>query len=72
MRTQRRDGTFKAVDGFGRNHTIEIFTEILAEMTEGAQTFVTAEGESVERIAKGKYRIVQGGTELTSKDPAAP
>jgi hypothetical protein len=61
-----------AVDRMGHRHRIEVFTEVLAGQTEGPQTLVTEDGESVARISKGLYRIVQGGIELISNDMAAP
>jgi hypothetical protein len=41
---------------------------------EGPQNLVTADGESVERLAKGRYRVTHGGLNLNlvSDDPAAP
>ncbi len=71
-RIQRRDATFLAFDRFGHRHQIDVFTEILAGQADGAQTLVTEEGESVDRISKGLYRIVQGSVDLVSNDLAAP
>lgn len=72
MRSQRKEATFHAVDRFGHRHMIEVFTEVLAGQTDGPQSLVTTEGESVTRISKGLYRIVQGNIELISNDLAAP
>lgn len=72
-RKQRKDGTFKAVDGFGRSHMIEVYTEVTPGEADGIRSMVTADGEGVERLAKGHYRIVHGGLALvvTSADPKA-
>lgn len=73
-RQQRKDGAFTATDGFGHSHRIDVYTEVLAGGADGTQSLLTADGEAVERLAKGRYRIVHGGLdlELTSDDPAAP
>lgn len=71
-RIQRREVTFKAVDSFGRSHQIEVYVEMLAGGEDGAQNLVTADGESVQRIDKGHYRIGLGRVDLTSTDPSAP
>lgn len=72
MRNQRKEGTFKAVDRFGQTHLIEVFIEILSGRVDGEKSLVTTDGESVERISKGVYRIVHGSIDLTSSDPLAP
>ncbi len=72
MRNQRKEVSFRATDGFGRTHTIDVFTEILEGKVEGAKSLVTADGESVVRISKGLYRIVHGSLEIVSNDPEAP
>ncbi len=61
-----------AVDQMGHRHRVEVFTEVLAGQAEGSQTLVTEDGETIHRISKGLYRIVQGGIELISNDLAAP
>jgi hypothetical protein len=73
-RRQRKDGSFKASDGFGNSHLIDLFTELFEGEVEGPQSLVTVDGESVERLAKGRYRVIHGGLNLnlTSDDPAAP
>jgi len=73
-RKQRKDGSFAAADGFGHVHQIDLYTELLAGGVDGPQSLVTADGESVERLAKGRYRVVHGGLNLnlTSDDPGAP
>jgi len=40
--------------------------------TEVEQSLVTDEGETVDRISKGLYRIAHGGIDLVSNDRAAP
>jgi hypothetical protein len=71
-RTQRRVGSFRAVDRFGHAHHIEIFSVMTAGQTEVEQSLVTDEGETVDRISKGLYRIAHGGIDLVSNDRAAP
>lgn len=73
-RRQRKDGSFKAADGFGNVHVIDLYTELFEGGVEGPQNMVTVDGESVERLAKGRYRIIHGGLNLnlTSDDPTAP
>jgi hypothetical protein len=73
-RRQRKDGTFEAADGFGHFHRIDLYTELLEGGAEGPQSLVTVDGESVERLSKGRYRVSHGGLNLnlTSDDPAAP
>jgi hypothetical protein len=70
---QRRDGTFTAKDGFGRSHVIEVYTEVLPSGGDGLRSYLTADGESVERLGKGTFRVNDGGqnANLHSDDPAA-
>lgn len=72
--------SFTAVDEDGNEHEIEIYVEILdaghmqnpSAEEEGLRTLQTKQGEHVNRIEKGKYVILNMGTELTSNDPDAP
>jgi hypothetical protein len=72
MRHQQKVGAFKAVDPLGHFYYVEIFREAPASKALGTPLLVTAEGESVQRIAKGQYRLVNECIELASDDPAAP
>jgi hypothetical protein len=73
-RRQRKEGSFKAADGFGHTHRIDVYTELLAGGADGPQSLLTADGETVERLGKGRYRIIHGGLNLnlSSDDPEAP
>lgn len=72
--------TFTAQSEDGREFTIHQFINFIEAGTmddpnavvEGLKRLVTSEGDSVNRIEKGKYEIVQGGIVLTSDDPEAP
>ena len=72
--------TFTAKSEDGREFTIYQFTDLVDTGTrgdpnaavEGLKDLVTSEGDSVNRIEKGKYEIVQQGLRLTSDDADAP
>jgi hypothetical protein len=70
--SQRKEGAFKAIDPLGHFYYVEVFREVLPARKDGPLMLVTADGESVEWIAKGRYRLAQQRIELTSNDPAAP
>lgn len=73
-------GTFPAHGADGREYEVYIFTKyILAPthqdrhgMVEGLKELRTSDGYSVNRLAKGEYKIVQTGAVLRSSSPEAP
>jgi hypothetical protein len=72
LRSQRKEGAFKAVDPLGHCYYVEVFREMMSARDLGPLSLVTTEGESVERIGKGQYRLTRQRIELTTDDPAAP
>jgi hypothetical protein len=72
-KNQRKDASFKAKDGFGQSHLIEVYTEVLASGEAGPRSYLTADGETVERLGLGRFRLIHGGLNLHlhSDDPAA-
>lgn len=71
--SQRKEGAFKAVDPLGHFYYVEVFRDVTCKREETAiQRLVTADGESVERIAKGRYRLSHARLEISSNDPSAP
>ncbi len=71
-RTQRKEGAFKAVDPLGHFYYVEVFREIRGEKQAELPRLVTVDGEEVEWIAKGRYRLGRERIDLSSTDPAAP
>jgi hypothetical protein len=76
----RQVGTFAARGSSGRLVTLAIFQEYMdagirddpnAER-KGPKQIMTTDGRRVNRIAKGKYRIVGSPEDLTYDDPNAP
>jgi hypothetical protein len=74
-----RTGGFTAIDEHGVRHTFHVFASLVEggplAGTEGGirgiQSIWTADGEGVERIARGVYRTAWSET-LRSDDPDAP
>lgn len=60
------DLTFKARSADGTTYTIS------QSVAGGRVVLRTAEGYTVNRLAKGEYEIVDTSTVLTSDDPDAP
>jgi hypothetical protein len=78
-RSKRRTGSFVASDAQGRSHTIYVYTEFLDVSSfegpgevEGLKELVLANGNRVNRIKKGEYKVVGTGATLTSSSPDAP
>jgi hypothetical protein len=71
-RTQRKEGAFKAVDPLGHFYYVEVFREISGGKVAETPRLVTEDGEKVEWVAKGRYRLAHARIELSSSDPAAP
>ncbi len=69
----KHTGTFIAYDADGNEYTIYVFTKFI-ERIEGRKSLNTSDGEAVDRIGKGRYRVLTGfgDVEVTSDDPAAP
>jgi hypothetical protein len=76
----RHKSSFPAQDREGKTHRLKVFVEILDVGTlgnpnaeiEGRMSIKTRDGDSVNRLDKGKYEIVQSGAILTSDAPEAP
>jgi len=76
----RHTGAFVAVDEKGNKQTLHVFTDICDARTfddpdaelEGLMQIRTEDGKAVNRLGKGKYKIVQTEEILTSDDPNAP
>ena len=66
--TLRDLGEFVAIDPDGARHVIRAWAD-----DDGAVTLETADGKPVERLEKGRYRLVRQfeTVELTSNDPNA-
>jgi hypothetical protein len=72
--------TFTASDQTGQVYRLEVHQEYSSAATRadpsavvpGQKRILTEYGESVTRIEKGKYEIVQTGVIVRSSDPAAP
>ena len=68
MHPARRIQTFQAIDQAGRSYRINEMQEY-----DGAgkvtSKFITSDQRPVERLAKGRYRIVAGSIELKAVDP---
>ena len=58
--------TFKARSADGTTYTIS------QSVADGLVVLKTAEGYTVDRLAKGEYEIVDTNTALASDDPDAP
>jgi hypothetical protein len=71
-RSQRREAVFRAVDPLGHYYSVEVYREVVAGKMEDSQRLVTVDGETVERIAKGHYRLTHACLDLSSDDPCAP
>jgi hypothetical protein len=77
---EKRTGEFAAHTEDGREYTIFVFTNFIDAGTrddpnavvEGLKRLVTSDGDDVNRLEKGKYKVVSGGIELSSDDPDAP
>ena len=76
----RHKQSFQAIDDNGVAHTLHVFVKIIdvanfddpnAEL-EGMKSYRTADGKAVNRLEKGKYKIVSTGQVLCSEDPSAP
>jgi hypothetical protein len=71
-------GSFKAVDGKGKSYTIRMYQpngDAAPEVIATARMLRLIDSTPVERIAKGRYRVVDiPGRDviLTSEDPSAP
>ena len=72
--------SFDAFDESGQPVQIDVFVDIVdigtrldpGATAKGLRTLRTKDGRSVNRIAKGRYEIVQSGVKLRSDDPASP
>jgi hypothetical protein len=73
-------GSFIAVDERGSRHWLLTFTEYVrvpvtgkggAREEEGPTSIRTAEGRPVERLGRGKYKVVETGVKFASDDPNA-
>jgi len=74
-------GAFDATDEEGKTHRLLVFQEMIPsvvaekasyEFVPGCRSIETLGGDPVERIAKGQYRELKTGRELSSSDPDAP
>jgi len=76
----RLQGSFPTHDSSGNLRFVDHYVDLLDAGTledldaeiEGLSQLQTREGEFVNRIVRGKYRIVATGEILTSTDPTAP
>lgn len=72
-------GDFAALDEQGKRYMVEIHVEVLSAPTpenphgeKDGMTRLLFKGKTVRRLSQGKYRMLHGGTELSSNDPSAP
>lgn len=83
MKVERRwkfSGSFSAKDDGGAVHRIDVFSQYVRHGTRGAMSsekqvpdsYGTADGRDVRRMAKGMYRVIETGLILRSEDQAAP
>lgn len=76
----RHDGGFIATDDDGNEYVVNIFTNINDAGTfdnpnatsEGLKRLITNEGDDVNYLEKGKYKIVQSNIIIRSNEPDAP
>jgi hypothetical protein len=71
-KTTRQTGRFPAKDARGQVHVIDIFQEYIDTgqgLIEGVASLRTVNGHHVNRLDKGKYKIVETNVELTSDHP---
>jgi hypothetical protein len=67
--------TFEAVDGDGRAYTVLAYTGQASDQSVAAPealTLKTLDGEALERLDRGRYKIRKVGVVLTSASPNAP
>jgi hypothetical protein len=80
MASERHKQTFEATNERGDPTTLHVFVQILNTATfgdpygdsEGLKRIVTDDGQAVNWLGKGRYRVVVTGETLTSDDPDAP
>lgn len=83
MKSERRwkfSGSFSAKDDGGAVHKIDIFSqyvrhgtpETISSETQVPDSYGTADGRDVRRMAKGMYQVIETGVILRSEDQAAP
>ena len=71
---------FTATDEDGTEHRLLVYQQFIpagsfddpSAVIPGLRRIVTEDGESVNRVRKGEYEIVQTGVRLRSSDPDAP
>ena len=71
---------FTALDDDGNEYRLKVYQENVPAGTRdnpsavipGLKRIVTDDGESVNRVRKGVYKIVASGTVVRSSDPGAP
>jgi hypothetical protein len=73
-------GSFIATDERGDRHWLLVFTEYIgvpatsksgAKKEEVGTSVKTTDGKHVDRLGRGKYKVVETGVRLTSDDPDA-
>jgi len=77
---QERTGTFRAEGSDSKTYTVVVFTDYKKAGTmtdhqavvEGLKELRTSDGLAVNRMGKGKYKIVRTGVTLRSDSPDAP
>lgn len=77
---QERAHEFMAVDNTGTEHRLLVYQEYVSTATRanpsavapGLKRIVTEDGQSVNCIKKGQYKVVATGAILRSSDPSAP
>lgn len=78
MDETRHIGSFVATNAGGIEYTVEIFQDFQQVQTRGGVHIVPklkslfCNGNPVNRIAQGKYKIIGRGIILKSSDPNAP
>jgi len=74
MRRTIRSGSFAGQTDQGTPITINVVTQMFDDVVLSKNDLITADGQWVNRIAKGHYQIVfqRRSVDVRSNDPAAP
>jgi hypothetical protein len=71
----RHTATFAADGDDGQNYTVLVYegrTNLVGVTAPELKTLRTVEGENVDRMGQGRYKIMKTGVVLTSGSPNAP
>ncbi len=80
MAAEELTGSFLAEGGDGRQHLVNVYADVVdvgtradpAATGPGEKRFRTSGGQTVTRLEKGLYQVVETGVLLRSNSPDAP